>query len=272
MVEGQRPLAGMGLGDRDAGLLGERTQRVGRLAVADAAAGEDDRAPAGADPLRRGRHGVAVRAVARDGPHPLREHLDRKVEGVRLDVLRQTEEDRARVHRGREHAHHLRQGGDQLLGPVDPVPVADDRTEHVVRAGVLRGRMLQLLEHRRLDALGERVAGEEQDRDVVDGCRRGAGDHVRRPRTDRRRACERAQPVAELGVADRGVDHGLLVPRQVVGEVRLGLLDRLRHAADVAVPEDAPHAREESVLDGVALDMLDGQVIDERLAHGEPPG
>ena len=254
------------------GLLRERAQGVGRLAVAHAAAGEDDRPLAGADPLGGRGDGVAVRAVARDRPGALLEHLDREVERVGLDVLREAEEHGAGVGRGREDPHHLGQRRDELLRAVDPVPVADDRAERVVRARVLGARPLQLLEDRRLDPLGERVAGHQQHRHVVDRGRRGARDHVGRARADRRQAGERAQAVLELRVADRRVDHRLLVAGQVVREVGLGLLDRLRDAADVPVAEDAPQAREEPGLVAVPLHVLHGEVVDECLAGGQPPG
>ena len=79
-------------------------------------------------------------------------------------------------------------------------------------------------------------------------------------------------------VADRGVHHGLLVAALVVaqrllaGRVgELGALEqRLTDARDVAVPEDAPAAGEEGVLDAVALDVLLLEESDERLGHGQP--
>ena len=68
------------------------------------------------------------------------------------------------------------------------------------------------------------------------------------------------------------MDHGLLVAGEVVGEVRLGLLDRLGDAADVPVAEDAPQAGEEPGLVAVPLHVLHGEVVDECLACGQPPG
>ena len=182
------------------------------------------------------------------------------------------EEHGAGVGRRREDPHHLGQRRDELLRAVDPVPVADDRAERVVRARVLRSRPLQLLEDGRLDPLREGVAGHQQHRHVVDGGRRGARDHVGRPRADRGQAGEGAEAVLELRVAHRRVDHGLLVAGEVVREVRLGLLDRLGDAADVPVAEDAPQAREEPGLVAVPLHVLHGEVVDECLAGGQPPG
>ena len=58
MVGGQRAAAGLRLADRDAGRVDERAQRGGRLAVDDAAAGDDQR------PLARARTSSAARASA----------------------------------------------------------------------------------------------------------------------------------------------------------------------------------------------------------------
>jgi hypothetical protein len=66
------------------------------------------------------------------------------------------------------------------------------------------------------------------------------------------------------------VDHPLLVAAEVVREGGLRLLDRLRDAADVAVAEDPPEPGEEAVFDAVPLDVLVGQVVDDRLTRGEP--
>ena len=68
-------------------------------------------------------------------------------------------------------------------------------------------------------------------------------------------------------VADRGVHHRLLVAGVVEGH-RVGLLEqRLADAGDVAVPEDPEAARDQPLLDAVALAVLDAQEADQRLRH-----
>jgi hypothetical protein len=68
------------------------------------------------------------------------------------------------------------------------------------------------------------------------------------------------------------VDHRLLVARLVVGQDVGVLLERLPHAAEVAVAEDAEAAGEEGLAAPVALDVLSGEEADERLGDGEPHG
>ena len=70
-------------------------------------------------------------------------------------------------------------------------------------------------------------------------------------------------------VADRGVHHRLLVARHVIRK-QVGPLEQgLTYTGDVPVSEDPPHAREEPVLDAVALDVLRGEESHERLRHRE---
>ena len=66
------------------------------------------------------------------------------------------------------------------------------------------------------------------------------------------------------------MDHRLLVASLVVSQ-RFGILgERLAETGNVAVPEDAPAAGEEPLLDAIALDVLLGQEPHERLGHRQP--
>ncbi len=129
--------------------------------------------------------------------------------------------------------------------------------------------VLDLLQHRRLDALGEVVAGDDQGGNAIDRRGGSSGHHVRGARSDRRQAGEGLSPVLHLGEGHRRMDHGLLVSCEVVRELVLVLLDGLRHATDVAVTEYPPDAGEERVLVAVVLDALGDQEADERLAGGQ---
>ena len=108
----------------------------------------------------------------------------------------------------------------QLLRAVDPVPEPRHRLERV-DADVVDPRVLKLLRRRVRDPGGEEVAGQQQDRDAVDGGERSPGHHVGRAGADRGGAGEGRQPVPHPGKADRRVHHRLLVAGQVVLEVRL---------------------------------------------------
>ena len=187
-----------------------------------------------ADPLGVGR-------PALDSPASLAEEVGGIIVRMGLDVLRQRDRDGPRLGRVGQHAHRLGQGGQDLLGPRDPVEEPAHRPEAVVDAHVGRDRVLELLQHGPLVPGRVVVGGEQQHRQAVDRGRGRARDHVGRARPDRRRAGQRGQPPVGLGEADRRVDHRLLVAWLVVGQVPAAFLQRLAHAADVAVAEDAEH-------------------------------
>ena len=204
---------------------------------------------------------------AAHAPHALVEQLLRPVVGLGLHVLRQADGDGAGLGRIGQHPHRRQQRGDELLGALDAVPVAGDRAQRVVDRDVVGARVLEFLQHGAGRASGEDVAGQQQHGQPADRRERRAGDHVRRARADRRRARQRGQAVLHSRVAGRGVHHRLLVAGVVEGH-RLGLLEqRLPDARDVAVTEDAETARDQPLLDAVALGVLDTQEPDQRLRH-----
>ena len=264
-VIGQRALAGLGLGDRNT-VSGDKAQQglVG-LAVVHAAAGDDERRPAGADPLGRLGEESPIRAHARNRPHAGLEEAGGIVVGFRLDVLRQAQRDRAGVGGRGQHAHRVRQRIDQLVGPIDAIPVAGDGAEAIVDGHVLRGRMLELLEYGGGVAVGKDVPGQEQNGETIDRGQRRAGDHVGRPRPDRRGAGPGLEAILVLGEGHRGVDLSLLVAREIVRQ--FPALQSLPHAGHVAVSEDAPHAGEKWAFPAVAAHALEGQVFDQGLSH-----
>ena len=159
--------------------------------------------------------------------------------------------------------------GDQLLGPIDAIPIARDRLEAVVDADVLTVLAFQLLQDRRLNALGEDVARQQQDRYAVDGGDSSARDHIGCAGSDGGGAGKGRQAVLVFGVGDRREHLRLFVAALIVAHIRGVLFQRLADAGDVAVAEDAPHAGEEAVLDAIAGDVLARQVFDQRLRHGE---
>ena len=232
---------------------------------------------------------TAAAAAMRDGlgrrpgdvPGALGEQLDRPVERLGLHVLGQRDGHGAGLHRVGEGAHRAEQGGGQLLGPVDPVEEAGQRPERVVDGDVRGIRLLELLEHRRRDARREGARGQQQHRDPVDRRQRGAGEHVRRAGADGRGAHPGLEAVALAGVADGRVHHGLLVAGQHVGQrvVALAALEgellleqRLPHAGDVAVAEDAEAPGEQPLPLAVALAPLLAEEPHHCLADGQPQG
>ena len=204
------------------------------------------------------------------------EQLGGPVERLGLDVLGQRDRRRAGLGLVGQDAHRAEQRGGQLLRAMDPVEEPRHRPERVVDGHVRPERELELLEDGVRDARRERVARQQQDRQPVDRRERGAGDHVRRARPDRRRAGERREPVPHPGERGRGVDHRLLVAglaiRQESRRRQLGLEQRLPHPGDVAVAEDPEAALDQAVARAVALGVLGGEEPDDRLADGQPDG
>ena len=89
MIERHHAFAGLRLADRNSGPLDEPAERLDRIAVDHAAAGDDER------PDRRRQDGGRaiehrrVRTRTQDVPRPRLEQLGGKVERLRLHVLRQ---------------------------------------------------------------------------------------------------------------------------------------------------------------------------------------
>ena len=243
-------------------------ERSAGVAVDDAAAGDHQRPLGAADELGGARDQLRLGRRARHPPDPLLEQPARVVVRLRLDVLRQAQRDRAGLGWRGEDAHRLGQRGDQLLGPIDPVPVARHRPEAVVHRDVLAVLGLELLQHGGDVAPREDVSRQQQDRQPVDGGAGGRGQHVGGARANRCGARQGGETVLHPRVGRRGVHHRLFVAALVVAELR-GLLQRLTDPGDVAVPEDAEAAGEQRLLDAVALARLAGQEPDQRLRHRE---
>jgi hypothetical protein len=97
VIEAQRPFSGHRLDDRDAGFRGEAREHLCGLAVDRSAAGNDDRAPGGAEQRRGPPEERLVRAWTRDRPHALLEERVGIVVRLGLDVLRQAQRDGPRL-------------------------------------------------------------------------------------------------------------------------------------------------------------------------------
>jgi hypothetical protein len=197
------------------------------------------------------------------------EQRGREVVRLRLHVLRQRERHRPALARVGQHARDLRQGRDQLLGPGDPVEPAADRPERVVDRGRRVAEVLDLLQHRVGRAVDERVAGQQEQRQPVGVRDPGGGDHVQRPRPDRRGRDADLPAMGRLRVAHRRQRHALLVVTAPHRKIRLG--QRRPQAQHVAVPEDREHAGEQRGLGAVKQHRpLRHQPPDQRLRRRRP--
>jgi hypothetical protein len=64
--------------------------------------------------------------------------------------------------------------------------------------------------------------------------------------------------------------HRLFVPALVILQPIPHLIECLRHARNVSVPEDSKHSAEQLLPRPVAFGVLNGEETDERLCHGQP--
>src|SRR5580658_5494725 len=185
MIRVERAFTPVGLSYGNAGSASEARQFARSLGIDHAAAGDDQWALRGAYPLGSLLQQSTIGPRAGYGPNTMLEKLFWIVIGFRLNILRQSEGDRARLRRGSQYAHRLRKGSKNLFRPVDTIPVTRDGAKAVIDGDILARGRFQLLQHRRDVASGKDVARQQQDRDPVDSSQGRAGDHVGRPGPDR---------------------------------------------------------------------------------------
>ena len=192
------------------------------------------------------------------------------IERLGLGVLSEAEENRPAVGRIEHGRDRLGQGGDDLLRPADPVPVARHRLECVVDGDRRIIEVLDLLQHRVGHAIGEGVAGQQQDRQAVAVRHAGRRHHVHGARSDRARRHHDLTPFLGLGVRHAGERHRLLVLAAPGRQLVLHRLERLAEAGDVAVAEDREHAAEQRRVGAIQHRALRAQPPDQGLRHRQP--
>ncbi len=180
-----RALAGDRLDDRDAALHREVRDRLLGQRIAHAAAGDEDGFFRRPQQRRRLREPPPVGARTRDHPYARLEEELRVVERQFRGVLRQREEGWSAIGWVEHHRDGLGQRRDDLSRMRDAIPIARHGLEGVVHRDGRIAEMLDLLQHRIGQAIGEGVAGDEQHREAVGVGRARRGHHVQRPRPDR---------------------------------------------------------------------------------------
>ncbi len=161
---GESSLPGLRLRDRHPGLLDERAERVGRVGVVNAAPGDDEGRARPSEHRGCALEGGGVGKRPADVPGARLDQLDREVVGLGLHVLGQAQRDGAGLGGIGQDAHRLEQRRPELLGPVDPVPVARDGAERVVDRDVAGPAGLELLEDGIDPARGEDITWQQQHR------------------------------------------------------------------------------------------------------------
>ena len=240
-------LAGLGFDEGNVTAGGEVGEDVLGAGVEDAATGDDHRVLRRADRLDHLRNLHRVGLGAADAPDVRLEEALGVVEGLGLDVLAEGEADRAAVRRVGKRAHGAGKCGEEMFGAGEAIKVAGDRAEAVVGRDGAVVEVLDLLQHWVGTAVGEDVAGDEENRQAVDvrQCRRGH--HVCGAGADR--GGHRLRPAAAvgLGVGNSGVRHRLLVLAAPGWKRGADPVQRLADAGDVAVAEDRPYALDEAL-------------------------
>jgi hypothetical protein len=272
----QRPAAGLGGADRDAGLLDELAQRLLGARINNATARHDERLVRAMNRRESGVQRPPLRRGPADVPLAVAQEFHGHVEGLGLHVLRQRDRDGAGLGRVGQHAQRGQGDRIQLLGTLHPVEEAGERPERVGDLDAEVVREFEPLQHRIGDAGREGVRGQQQRGQPVRGGQRRSGEHVRRARPDRGGCGERGAAAVHAGETDGLVHHRLLVTRLVVGQQRrvrhVGLLERLPESGDVAVAEDAEDPRNRPLPDIAVHGVLVREEFDERLADGHPAG
>ena len=272
MVPQKRPAPGDGLDQRQVVALDERGELVGGPGVDDAAAGDHQRPLGVAQHLGR-RHqllGVGP-GTALDVDRGFEEALGIIV-ALGLGLLRQADEGGAAIGGIEHHGHRLGQRGDQLLGPVDAVPIAAHRPERIVDRHRRIGEVLDLLEHWIGNPAGEGVAGKDEDGQPVGMGHRGRRHHVGRARAHRAGRNHDLAPPLGLGEGDGGERHRLLVLAAPGGQPIAHLVERLAEAGDVAVAEDREDTRKQGRLGAVDNGALRDEILHQGLGHGQAYG
>ena len=246
--------------NRNAVPFGKACKRRRGLRKEHAAAGDDHRllAPCAA-PRPRPRVRARPGATRRGGHRRSVEEAFGIVIGLGLHVLAEGQRHRPAFGRIGQHRHGAVERRDQLLGPRDAVEIARHRPEAVIDATRAVAEILDLLQHRIGQAVGEDIAGQQQHRQAVDmGDRRGRH-HVGGAGADRGGAGHHAAAAHRLGEGDRRMRHRLLIVGAIGRQFVAHAIERLADARDIAMAEDRPDAGEDRQLLAVDLGHLAGE-------------
>ena len=277
MIPRQGALAGLGLRHRNAVPGGELRQHRAGIRIMHAAAGDDQRR------LRRHQepHGLGefrlVRLRLADAMNGSGEKFQGEFAGFRLRVLAESQRHRAASGGIGQHLQGARQGREQLFGAGNPVEIAGDRPEAVIRRnrGVLK--ILDLLQHRIRPAGGEHIAGQQQHRQPVGMGQRRRRHHVQGARPDRGGAGHHPPAPLRLGISNRRMRHRLLVMRAEGRQTITHGIQRLPQSGHISMAEDRPYAAEQRVAAIIGGDALRREIAHQGLRrrqsdHGRSPG
>ena len=272
MIPHHGALTGLSLTEGDAGGFGEGPEFLMGLAVAHAAAADQQRLLCRADQRRGFLDGLRLRQAASQAVHTFAEKADRIVVGLSFHILRHGDAYCAGVGRVGEHAHGIDHRAHQLLRARDAVPVAADGAESVVCGQGEIVSLFHLLQHRVRLAAGVHIAGQDQHGDVVCRCGGGGSYHVGGAGAHRAGNSHDFFAFALAGEGHGGVRHALLVLALPDRHAVCLLCQRLTQTHHVAVAGQHDDTLNKGVLDTVIGDVLVFQEANQGLRHGQSYG
>ena len=253
VVPDQGSAAGLGGGNRDAGLLGKGSQLLLGSRVDHATAGDDERRPGRPQCLNCPGERAVLGERPTNVPFPILQERQRNVEAFGLHIFRKGDRDGTCLSRVKQNAHGAEGDGEELLRSLHPVKELGEGAKSVVDGEADIPGLLKLLQYRIGDSGGKCVARKQERGQPVGGGEGRSGQHVRCPGPDRCCGRESRPAAVHPRIADRLVNHGLLVAglviRHQIGRIDVCLLERLPNARDVSMTEDAEHPRNGALAD-----------------------
>ena len=265
-------LTGLSLTEGDAGGFGEGPEFLMGLAVAHAAAADQQRLLCRADQRRGFLDGLRLGQAASQAVNTFAEKADRIVVGLSFHILRHGDAYCAGVGRVGEHAHGADHRAHQLFRARNAVPVAADGAESIVCGEGEVVSLFHLLQHRVRLAAGVHIAGQDQYGDVVCCGGGGGSHHVGSAGAHRTGNSHNLFALALAGESHGGVRHALLVLALPDRHAVCLLCQRLAQTYHVAVSGQHDDTLHKGVLDTIIGDVLVFQEADQGLRHGQSYG
>ncbi|MNC22720.1 hypothetical protein D3C75_707270 [compost metagenome] len=257
--------AGLCFTERDSEPLCKSAQIRSGIRIPDSASTDQQRPRFTGNKIRRCSNLIRVRAAGDDPVNALAEEIQGIVPGLRLDILRQRDGNRPGVGLISQHTHRVQQSRHQLFRPADPVPIFAHGLEGVIDRDRQIMGMFHLLQHRIGLTGGKRIAGKQQNRDLISRCSCRGRQHI--GRAGSHRSCTGHDPpsAALLGKGGRRMNHALLISSLVNCQPTRCFLQRLPQTEYIAMTENRKYAVYEALRSAAKVHVLPVQKLHQRL-------
>ena len=242
-------------------------QRRTGFGIADAAAADNHGPLACRDGLHQIVQILPAGGRATDAVDALFKEIVGEIVAFPLRVLGKRHADRPGLSRVCQNPECLRKGGHQLLRAGDPIPEFAHGAQRVIGGNAGAVFLLKLLQHWVRLTHRKSIAGEQQQRNAVDGGAGSGGDHIGRTGADGGGAGDDLPAVVLPGKAGGRMGHTLLIPALINTQVAGGFIQRLPQAHHNSVAEDGEHAVHKLGFYAVQLYILIIQEFHNGLAH-----